>query len=162
MNKKILLGSIIAVVILSLPSTIAVSELRSQNDELPDLSIENIYFYSRIPEWEDYTLIATIKNKGDVYVNESVQARVTILRFLFGIPIIPLLIITRKISFYNGIEPGESEDRWVADWDEVPKLIGFYVVIVNINIDRKLKEINYMNNFILRIFARGTVYWYPL
>jgi len=45
MNKKILIGSIIAVALL-LPSNVAISELISRNNELPDLVPKRFYIES--------------------------------------------------------------------------------------------------------------------
>ena len=159
MNKKILIGSIIAVLMLLLPVSTGISELNIPQDELPDLSIRYIYFYSRIPQWGDYILKINIKNKGKAIVNESIQTRVIMKRFLIGLPIIPTISSTVDISFNNGIKPGE--DEWRGFDKFMPRFSGLYLVIVNINCDKKLIESNYLNNRYIGIYLRGLTFWYP-
>ena len=137
MNKKILIGSIIAVVILLLPSNIAMSELGSDDVDVikiqntgsggqPDLIITDIWFG---PGWHPYVneIGFTVENIGDAKVPDGqwIEGNIVVYRLHLGI--IPVYYKTHNVvwSSFTGLGPGQSKEVGFGDDDEYPAF-GFF------------------------------------
>ncbi len=171
MNKKILISSIIAVVILLLPSTIVMSELNTDtaedieiqniiNNGLPDLIIEDIFirFGSMIG---DQIFDCTIKNIGDAKTEKNIIETHTTVRYkLFGI--LPLSIVFSETTLHGvglGLYPGESATLSIVDDYELPKF-GTYSFSCTVNPNKKIGEYTYSNNRYSEGFHVLFGYWF--
>jgi len=163
MGKKILIGSMLVLTLLLLMPSIPAIQQKSigdgVNDDLPDLIVENIYFYSRRPEWDYWELKVDIKNIGEGIANETITVKFVFLRLVLGI--LPIILVPiRTTDILSGILPGQTITRTIAYDYGIPHLSGFYIVIVTINTDKKLNESNYSNNWRSEKHNRFFDYWY--
>ena len=128
------------------------------NGDLPDLIVEDIYFYSRRPEWDYWELNVDIKNIGGGIANETATVKFVFLRLVLGI--LPVILLpVRTTGILSEILPGQTITRTIAYDYGIPHLSGIYIVIVAINTDKKLSESNYSNNWRLERRIKLGPYW---
>ncbi len=157
MNKKILLGSIIAVGMVLLPLAIAVPELESDNiDEIkpqnirisgkPDLTVEKIFDMSNnIIVLSD--IKCRIKNIGDTITpGDRIEIFFEMKKMLFGVIPIETVYSSTWETICSGIEPGESRDFTLLNAIEPDEYLGFYKVTCKVNPNWKFAEESYFNN----------------
>ena len=139
MEKRILLGSIIAVVILIIASFPTVGS----NEGKPDLIIEDIKKWSSTMPYR-YEIGCVVKNIGDANSDGTIELRVVVTHMLFGL--IPTITVrTFKLGHTIGIEPGEAEDLFFAECGQLP-IFGFYKFFCTVNPDQTIDEEYYFNN----------------
>lgn len=143
---------------LLLPSAGSMSELKANNkdinesqitddDELPDLIVEDIIYYPHDPGSIDYYIEADVKNQGNTTAHGEVTIELKITRLLFRV--IPIKVYYHKIDSYklhDGLEPGETQTKLLTVGYLIPGLFGFYKIYVGINLDKKIDESDYNNN----------------
>ena len=145
MNKKILFGSIIAVVILIIASFPTVGSSEGK----PDLIIEDIVFKpDNFLYYDDVFL--RVKNIGDTKNIGTFNFVVVIKRMLFGL--IPINTVrTFKVWHGTMIEPGEAEDLLFANTGYLP-ILGFFKFYCTVNPDQTIDEEYYFNNHYTETF----------
>ena len=154
MNKKILIGSIIAVVILLLPSTIAMPESNSEkvglietqntgNEEKPDLVISDIYPYigGDLPIPTD--TVCVVKNIGDAPAVGSIDVRLTVKKLFVGI--IPIRTLYDKVQSRdtNGLNPGGKME---FEFSYLPPNFGFCRFNSKVDVYNRIDESDDDNN----------------
>ena len=131
------------------------------NDDLPDLIVEDFELYSRIPEWGHYSLWAKIKNIGDAQTIGWFQFRVVIYRLILRKIPFPVRQFGDIYNFYNDtIIPEETQRFHLGSGDEIPSLRGYYRIFVVINMDKNIEESNYDNNERYENHWKYRVYWW--
>lgn len=154
--KKTMLFFCIMLIMAS-PCTIALNDLSSENvdtteqqstnDGLPDLIIEDIYYYLHDPGSPFYYVEAKIKNQGDAYLYEGVNVEFTVVKTIFWF--FNVKIIYDNIEneyFYGGLAPGETKSVFLSVGDFELPIFGFFKFYAGINLDKKIDESNYNNN----------------
>ncbi len=156
MNKKILIGSIIAVAILLLPSAVAMPELSSTSidkTELqntgssgkPDLIIEGIA--TKPENWYEDEYLCRIKNIGNETTYDFIDLEVTIKRLFLGkFPIKTVRFYRSSGKISSGVSPGETYDLFFAYESNLP-IFGFYRFDCVVNPQHTIDESDYNNNF---------------
>ena len=146
MKKKILIGSIIAVALL-LQSTVAISDLTSQNSELPDLVPKQFDIYPHENAEPDAYMEVLIENKGDVHAYGEYTINFSIVKMiLWYFPIRTIYENNYIAPNPEGIPPGEYERFHLAMCSRVPAIFGFYRLNIEINSGKTIEESNYENN----------------
>jgi hypothetical protein len=165
--KTLIVGVIILFISVCIPPafandiTIGTITNEENNDNLPDLIIEDFYLYSRIPEWGYYQLWATIKNIGNAPTLGEFQFKVKIYRLIFRKIPFPVRQWDDIYRFNNDtIMPDESQSFCLGAGDQIPRLPGFYRIVVTINMDKNIEESNYYNNDRIEQKFRDFVYWW--
>ena len=144
MNKKILVGSIIAVVILIIASFPTVGS----NEGKPDLIIEDIVFEPDIFLYREDVFLR-VRNIGDTKNIETIEFVVVVFRMLFGL--IPIYVETSKTWCGTVIEPGKAKDLLFENTEYLPTL-GFFKLYCTVNPDQTIDEEYYFNNHYTETF----------
>ena len=156
MNKKILLGSIIAVVIL----LIASFPMVMSNEGKSDLVIEDIIIRTGTMPG-DQIFYCWVKNIGDAKTDKGIIEIYTTVRFkLFGI--LPLSTVFSKTTPFGvgyGLYPGESANLSIVTDCELPKF-GTYGFYCTVNPNMEIEEYNYSNNRHSEVFHVLFGYWF--
>ena len=158
LNKSLVVGIIFLFVVVGVQPAFAIVEY---NDDLPDLIIEDFYLTSRIPQWGDYELWASIKNIGDFQTVGVFHFRVIIYRLIFRKIPFPVRYCEAIYNFYNNtIIPGETQKFILSSGDEIPRLRGYYRIHVAINLNKNVEESNYDNNERYENRLKDRIYWW--
>ena len=165
LNKKILIGSIIAVAILLLPSTLAIEqESFNRNDLLPDLVPWGFSFYSEFAGGfpPDYAYFS-FKNIGEATAYGDIPINITIIRLLFGRYEIKTTYST-EYSYPNsdGLAPDKFGSWWFHSCKYITPRSGFYQFNSYVNFNESIEESNYSNNFYSVRYLYLFGYYIPL
>lgn len=159
MSKALVLSIIFLFIGVGIQPINAFTEIKSNNQGiievnniesavgLPDLIIEDIYYYLHDPGSPFYYVEADIKNQGDAYVYEGVTVEFTVVKTIFWF--FNLKIIYDNIEtkhFYGGLAPGETRTIFLSVGDFDLPIFGFFKFNAGINLDKKIDESNYNNN----------------
>ena len=141
------------VVMLLIPSAIAMSEISSDNKDViesqntgsgkADLIITDIVIKpGHFPYERD--LYCQVENIGDTKTEGIIELHIVVKHMLFGL--FPIKTIkTYDISHGLVIDPGEIEDLLFADARDIPSF-GFFKFFCIVNPDQTIEEEFYFNN----------------
>jgi len=156
--KMLVVGVIVIFVGLGVEPAFAIVD---NNDDLPDLIVEDFELYSRIPEWGHYELWAKIKNIGNAQTMGVFHFKVIIFRLIFRKIPFPVRHWGDIYNFYNyTIIPGETQRFHLGSGNEIPRLRGYYRFYVVINMDKNIEEGNYDNNERYENRYKDRIYWW--
>ena len=153
MNKKIFIGGILTLLVLSSMPIVVGSE------EKPDLIVDGMGFAPYGDSGLEDISYATIKNIGDVEAKGTIYLRYTFTRMLFGI--IPIKIVqsdTDSIYSQGGVEPEHTIDFFLIYEFELPKF-GFFKFKCTVNPGKTMEESNYDNNDLSKDYVAFLGIW---
>jgi hypothetical protein len=156
--KFLVVGIIFLFIVVGVQPVIAIVE---NNDDLPDLIVEDFELYSRQPESGYYELYAKITNIGDSPASGRFQFKVIFYRLLFRIFPFPVSCFEDDKPFKSGmIMPQETQDHFLCDDYDFPSRIGTYIIFIEINIEKNIEESNYDNNVRIEKHRKSLIYWW--
>ena len=143
MKKRILIGSIIAVVILIIASFPTVGSSEGK----PDLVIEDMVIKpGNFPNEQEF--FCRVKNIGDVIAEKTIFVSVDI-RMCFLLGMLPIYLIGTFDgggNFVPGLYPGETIDIVFAYSYDLPRF-GFYLFSCKVNPQQTIDEGKFSNNY---------------
>jgi len=140
MRKKLIIGGIITLLVLSIIPVVNASE------EKPDLIIEDIFLWpSNTPD--EYNFECSIKNIGNStneWNNLEINVKIKWM-FLGSIPLFSIASYTESHYIQGVIKSGETINLSFASCDSLPKF-GTYRFSLTVNPNLKIEESDYDNN----------------
>jgi hypothetical protein len=166
-KKGLVVGIIILFIGVGIQPALAVESKSSSLNEkpreengLPDLIVEDIYYYPFENGWDIYLVNVKILNQGDTYAYGNITVEFTIIRTIFWF--FNLRIYQHNtviISLDNGLAPGEKITCGVSGWISL-EFFGFYKFNAGINLDKKIEESNYNNNERMERVTSIAFWWF--
>jgi hypothetical protein len=132
----------------------------SKNEVLPDLIIKDIRYFpsATYPYW--HYVIANIKNRGNDYAYGNISVQFSVVDTFFWLSNKGTIYDDINIIYLeNGLAPGESRYIWLHQRMELPRF-GFFKFFVNINIDKRIDERYYFNNWRMELVFIFDRFWF--
>jgi hypothetical protein len=137
------------------------NEKPREEDGLPDLIVEDIYYYPYEDGWDIYLVNVEILNQGDAYAYGNITVEFTIIRTIFWF--FNLRIYqdnTVIISLDSGLAPGEKITCGVSKGFISLEFFGFYKFNTEVNPDKTIVESNYNNNERMERVTSIAFWWF--
>jgi len=146
MRKKLIIGVIITVLVLSITPVVIGSEGK------PDLIVSFIGF---VPYGDSGRNIAfaTIKNIGDADIQGELTLKYTFIRLVFG-----TIARIDTVPMSGGLKPGDFVSWTLIYESRLPKF-GFFEFKCTVNPGRTIEESNYDNNDLAQKYVAILGHW---
>jgi hypothetical protein len=165
--KKLTIGAFIIIMLL-LPSAVAVNEIVSKNSNpqslqegKADLIIEKIVFEQDFYLWNVNDVFVVVKNIGDKTVTKNIVVEGKIICYSF------ILIPSHEYHIYGrpyppiDLEPGKSIKIWLGN-DQTYMTFGFLRFVCEVNPNKNIEEEDYSNNFYNQRYLKIFGWWFKI